>query len=145
MDFPKNLPLHKTIAEWLKDNIKENASPVLFLDGFDLLFQEREKAKKWLETFNFSRESLSSINAVFVFLAPVFCMDLFRRYAPDLWAWRAFFFTIPQEKESIQTREMIQSLDMGTQILSEDNPKKRNARINILKKCWKRNWEDMDQ
>jgi tetratricopeptide (TPR) repeat protein len=132
VDFPSNLPLHQTIAEWLREKIRENFLPVLFMDGFDRLFQDREKAKKWLETFNFSRESLSSINAILVFLAPTFCMDLFRRYAPDLWAWRAFFFTIPQEEGLIQTREMIQSLDMGTSFSPQDNPEKRNARINIL-------------
>jgi len=133
MDFPPNLPLHKTIEEWLKEKTHENTMPVLILDGFEMLFQDKRMAKEWLETFNFSREYLSSLDAVLVFIAPAFCMDLFRIYSPDLWAWRAFYFTMPQEQELTQKREIIPSMDMETPLLPQDNPEKRNARINILK------------
>jgi formylglycine-generating enzyme required for sulfatase activity len=93
-DIPPLDPLFKNVPEWMKK--REPSPQIIILDGFEELFINNMVARQWLETFNFSREALSAIPVIFVFLVPGFCMDLFRRYSPDVFSWRAFFYNLPK-------------------------------------------------
>ena len=134
-DLPHHLPFHIAVSEWLKCN-REEKGTILALDGFENIFSDEKKAIEWLETFNFSREALAAKNLLFIFLMPAFCINLVRRYAPDLWAWRAFYFQIQSDEDQMKAIPIYES-GMDSNILPGDTPEKRNSRIKILKKMLK--------
>ncbi len=143
--LPPDLPFYVSITEWLQDKGDKEESEVhrLVLDGFPELFKNRDKAKQWLQSFNFSREGLSRLPVLYIFLMPTFCLDLVRHYATDLWGWRAFLFTIPTSESRTEIK---QPLDSSTttdfEISPHDNPEKREARIRILTKMLDKDLEE---
>jgi tetratricopeptide (TPR) repeat protein len=133
-DFPSRIPFSSSVSEWIKQN-EIGTSPVIFiLDGFDLLLSDHKEASLWLQSLNFSRETLASYPVIFLFLMPSFCLDLVRIHAPDLWSWRSFLFQFPEkEKDQLDSRNELQISGVGKFIQKDDDPEKRESRIKVLK------------
>jgi len=133
-DFPSRIPFSSSVSEWIKQN-EIGTSPVIFiLDGFDLILSDHKEASLWLQSLNFSRETLASYPVIFLFLMPSFCLDLVRIHAPDFWSWRAFFFQFPEkEKDQLDSRSELKISGVGKFIQKDDDPEKRESRIKVLK------------
>lgn len=97
-DFPSRIPFSSSVSEWIMQN-EIGKSPVIFiLEGFDILFSDNKEASLWLQSLNFSRETLASYPVIYLFLMPSFCLDLVRIHAPDLWSGGLFSFNFLRKK-----------------------------------------------
>jgi len=130
-DLPSSLPLYKSIPKWLKERKIPANQIIIALDGFEGIFRDEDFAKKWLQTFNLSREALANVKVILTFLIPAFGIDLIRQYSPDIWSWRAFHFQLPS-KEKSEIAEGILRSGLGETVPIGDNPEKREARVKVL-------------
>jgi tetratricopeptide (TPR) repeat protein len=135
-DFAKLQPgpsPYGVLRELLED-LKPNVPEILFVDGLEYWLDSDPKLGSALETLNLSREQLTNLGAVVVFLLPAYLIDLIRTHALNLWSWRAHHYSLELSEASIRHDGMLQFLDTGHLIALGDTPEARDRRIRILQR-----------
>lgn len=54
-----------------------------------------------IESLNTSREALSRLEVIVVFLMPAFLIDMLQHHAMNLWSWRGYYFVLTQPQDKL--------------------------------------------